>query len=339
MNPALAVKLRPAGPWRSGPDSGARNQVDSIYHSDTLFAAVTSAMARMGLLEEWLADTVTGEAAPAVRFSSCFPFADDHLLVAPPRTLWPPPGSALAATRVRWKSARFVPLEVVAEMAAGQSPDENRWSVDGPSECLMPAGHPGPFRTGMRSSAAVDRLSGAAERHSIACLEFRADAGLWAIASFAGDPERERWSGRVRAALRLLADSGFGGERSRGWGHAEDPEFIEGTLPGLVLPTAPEEPAAENARWLLSLYSPAPSDEVDWTRGAYGLVARAGRVESPAGYGALKKELRMVCEGSVLVGASALRGSAPDVAPDGFPHPVYRAGYALGIPLPAQVTA
>ena len=54
MNPGLVVKLRPAGPWRIGPDSGARNRVDVIYHSDSLYSAVTSAMARLGSLEEWL---------------------------------------------------------------------------------------------------------------------------------------------------------------------------------------------------------------------------------------------------------------------------------------------
>ena len=52
MNPGLVVKLRPAGPWRIGPDSGARNRVDFIYHSDSLYSAVTSAMARLGSLDE-----------------------------------------------------------------------------------------------------------------------------------------------------------------------------------------------------------------------------------------------------------------------------------------------
>jgi CRISPR Csm4 C-terminal domain len=42
----------------------------------------------------------------------------------------------------------------------------------------------------------------------------------------------------------------------------------------------------------------------------------------------------MVAEGSVLYASSALRGAVPDVAPDGFVHPVYRAGFALSIPLP-----
>jgi hypothetical protein len=50
---------------------------------------------------------------------------------------------------------------------------EHRWAVDGASGCLVPAGSAGPFLTGLRFNAAVDRLTGAAERHSTACLEFR----------------------------------------------------------------------------------------------------------------------------------------------------------------------
>jgi len=46
----------------------------------------------------------------------------------------------------------------------------------------------------------------------------------------------------------------------------------------------------------------------------------------------------MITEGSVLIAAAAPLGASPDVAPEGFPHPVYRAGFALSIPLPPQVT-
>jgi len=31
-----------------------------------------------------------------------------------------------------------------------------------------------------------------------------------------------------------------------------------------------------------------------------------------------------------------VQGTAADVAPDGFAHPVYRAGFALAIPIPWQ---
>jgi CRISPR type III-A-associated RAMP protein Csm4 len=556
MHPGLVVKLRPSGPWRIGPDSGARNRVDVIYHSDSLYSAVTSAMARLGSLEEWLDATGRPQepaAAPAVCFSSCFPFLDDTRYVVPPRTVWPPVTQAISA-RVRWKSARFVPLDMVQAILAGRRLDENYWTIDGPSECLTPAGGPGPFRTAVRWSAAVDRLTGATERHATACLEFRPGCGLWTVASFADEAARDRWQEPVKAAFRLLADSGFGGERSRGWGRSETPEFEEGTLPEMILPaireaasqaveTAPpapepasagaggqaeapapqgepplEELAAEPAEaeaslqapseiaplliesaeaieapeaapagaggqaqapapqdeppsevvaaepaeaeasvqappeapplpvepadanvvvpeqpspapadpgdgsppedaeaceagasagqpepiapepespapagptdetvcptlpqtggaggsacqpnvpelpappvpaaaqaeapappppapafadarphWLLSLFAPAPADAVDWKRGDYALLSRGGRVESPAGSGELKKQVHMVAEGSVLLAAAAPRGSAADVAPDGFPHPVYRAGFAVSVPLP-----
>ena len=427
MNPGLVVKLRPSGPWRIGTDSGARNRVDTIYHSDSLYSAVASAMARLGSLDEWLNATARS-GAPAVAFSSCFPFLDEIGFVIPPRTIWPPTSPALMSARVRWKSARFVPLAVVRAMLSGQALDGNQWSLDGASECLVPAGSPGPFRTGVRWSAAVDRLTGAAERHSTACIEFRPGAGFWTIVSFQDEAAHSRWLEPVKAAFRLLADTGFGGERSRGWGRSDPPEFTDGTLPDLVLgnggqgverstdlslleatqerapeppvaePTPPEPeppigaepvtepappvadepptpepapaepeapvaaepvtephlpapgpdpqeqrvprpapvqpPAPAQSHWLLSLFTPAADDSVDWRRGNYVVLARCGRVDSPAGSGELKKEIQMVAEGSVLCAATAPRGSAADVAPDGFAHPVFRAGFALSIPLP-----
>jgi CRISPR type III-A-associated RAMP protein Csm4 len=598
MNPGLVVKLRPAGPWRIGPDSGARNRVDAIYHSDSLYSAVTSAMSRMGSLSAWL-DATARSQTPAVCFSSCFPFLDDIGFVVPPRTIWPPTSPQAMSARVRWKSARFIPLSVVESILSGKKLNENQWSVDGASGCLVPAGKPGPFRTSVRWNAAVDRLSGSCERHATACIEFREGCGLWTVAGFHDEAARDEWQEPVKAAFRLLADTGFGGERSRGWGRSETPEFVEGTLPGLIIeyrrketrvagivaaepdtessapalelasastaegeggapdlvpvaspsfesdgtetpiraatvnerlpeaepapevecaapetalpaepapapevaapesepgdepasevehaapetepageaapdaasvgdPTvgsdeemrpqagvgrlkpapplrdddssvvaqavspadftvpetelaaepapetaAPEtEPAAEpalnveaaagplptpagypgrgsdefasetepvaevapdvepaaaavrapdrtepmrvapereaapaapapsarlQAHWLLSLFTPAADDAVDWGRGSYAVLARGGRIDSPSGSGELKKQIQMVAEGSVLFSDGVPLGAAADVAPDGFAHPVFRAGFALAIPLP-----
>ncbi|MEK7404044.1 MAG: hypothetical protein AAB225_02955 [Acidobacteriota bacterium] len=337
MPPAFVVRFRPNGPWRLGTDTGARGVVDFVCHSDTLFSAVTGAMARLGALEEWLEATARHPRSAAVRLSSCFPYLEDVHFVAPPRTLWPPPPSA----RIRWQGARFVPLALVADLLTDKPPREQEWLLDGPSECLIPAGlrsaAPGPFRPGLRSHAAVDRLSGNTEVHRTACLEFAEGAGLWAVAAFADEAAWARWSEPLRAALRLLADSGIGGERSLGWGRSATPEFIDGELPGLLMavPEAPTASAnggpAEAAYWLLSLFVPAADDSIDWQRGSYSLVTRGGRVESAAGWGQPKKLLRMVSEGSVLYAGARLRGTAPDVAPDGFPHPVFRSGLALAI--------
>jgi len=92
--------------------------------------------------------------------------------------------------------------------------------------------------------------------------------------------------------------------------------------------------APSHPHWLLSLFTPAPADSVDWRRGNYTVLPRGGRVDSPAGSGELKKQIQMVAEGSVLYAETPPRGSAADVAPDGFAHPVFRAGFAVAIPLP-----
>ncbi|MGH7001986.1 MAG: type III-A CRISPR-associated RAMP protein Csm4, partial [Stellaceae bacterium] len=313
--------------------------MDRVYHSDTLYSAVSGAMARLGLLAGWLDATARG--VPQVRFSSCFPFQGETLYVAPPRSLWPPPPSA----KVRWKGARFVPLAVVERLVAERPLEEDRWRVDGLSECLLASGKngasSGPVRVSVRSSAAVDRLGAGVAAHSTACLEFAPGCGLWTIAAFLNGESRARWGDPLKAALRLLADSGFGGERSRGWGRAEMPEIAEGPLPDLLLKTAapPADSPVETAYWFLSLFSPAGEDKVDWQRGSYSVVARSGRVESAAGSGERKKVTRMVEEGSVLLAARPPLGTARDVAPAGFPHPVFRSGCAVAIPIPWRIAS
>jgi CRISPR type III-A-associated RAMP protein Csm4 len=161
--------------------------------------------------------------------------------------------------------------------------------------------------------------------------------------SFATEEDRGRWSDPLKGAFRLLADSGFGGGRSRGWGLTEQPEFREGDwreLLGLELAeerTGEGETAEPIAYWLLSLYSPAADDDVNWSRGSYALTQRAGRVESRAAWGERKRTVRMLSEGSVVVAGKAPKGAAANVAPEGSRHPVYQAGFAFALPVPIRV--
>jgi CRISPR type III-A-associated RAMP protein Csm4 len=227
-------------------------------------------------------------------------------------------------------------MRAVEKLLAGESLSEDAWLVDSASESLIPTSAPGGiFRASVRSSAAMDRGGDGAFAHSTACLEFAPGCGLWFVAVFADDAARQQWRDRLQGAIRLLADSGFGGERSRGWGRAETPEFREGKLDELL--TTPPAPGGENVYWLLSLFHPSETDNVDWSQGNYTVTTRVGRIESAAQWGDAKKSSRMVAEGSVLLAHSAPRGSVMDVAPEGFPHPVYRAGLALTIPVPKAV--
>ena len=270
----------------------------------------------LGWLTEWLAVTALTEGETKVRFSSLFPFIGKTRLIAPPKTWWPPANPG----RLYTEAAKLIPLEVVRNGIV----DESRWIVDGETGCLFHTGSGAPVKIVVRTAAAIDRLTGVADPHRIACLEFAPNAGWWGCFSV----EDGEWEARVKSAFRLLADSGFGGERSRGWGRAAAPEFSDASS---LLPTRASE---EGAWWLLSVFSPAATDAVDWSRGEYAAAQRGGWTDSHAGV-APKKQVRVIEEGSVLFAAS-LRGRAVDVAPDGFPHPVYRAGFALAVPAPPE---
>ena len=55
--------------------------------------------------------------------------------------------------------------------------------------------------------------------------------------SYRDEAASERWMALIVLAFRLLADTGFGGERSRGWGRAPGAQFIGGNLPDMILGT------------------------------------------------------------------------------------------------------
>jgi len=326
---ALLVRWTPAGPWRNGPHTGSRDRVDPVCHSDTLFAALTGAMAELDVLDEWLAATARA-ARPAVRLTSMFPFLRDDLYVPPPKTLWPPQVTG----RLRASGARFVPARVVGILASGQLLREDGWEVDGMSQCLVPRsgrpGHSGPFRYALRAGAAVDRLSGAAAPHQTACIEFAPNAGYWCAAVFASEAAATEWRDKLEAAFRLLGDSGVGGERSRGWGRASEVRFQFDELASMLMPRAQALPTVARNWWLLSLYDAAAADAIDWTSGHYALETRSGRTAT----GALKASVDLVAEGSVVASDAEPVGRAADVTPEGHAHNVYRADFAVALPLP-----
>jgi CRISPR type III-A-associated RAMP protein Csm4 len=349
MNPAFLIKLHPAGPWRFGPGEGGRDSVDHLYRSDRLFSAVTLAFERLGLLEPWL-DATARSVSPRVVFSSLFPFQVDTLFAPPPAHIWPPPPAALRvsspvfSTKVRWRAARFAPLPLIETLLLNQRILADQWLTDAESACLLRRDRPqsSPFRIATRTQAAIDRGNQHHETHSLACLEFETGSGLWAIVSFADESAATEWGDRVRAAFRLLADSGFGGRRSSGWGQVAKIDFTDGIWPNLLFPKlakANQNEAQTDANapshWLLSLFTPGETDEIHWDHGNYSITTRSGYIDSTASNGQSKKSLRMIAEGSVVVSANAPIGVAKDVAPEGFAHPVYRSGFALSLPLPA----
>lgn len=340
MQPAILIRLRPLGPWRYGSGEGGKDRVDKLFRSDRLYSAVTLAMREFGMLDEWL--DVTARASSAqVAFSSLFPFQGDTLFAIPPRTLWPPPPALLTSpspvflSKIRWNAAQFVPVSVIDSMLGGRPILADQWAPDPESSCLLRRDRPSttPFRRVVRTRAAIDRLSqSSAHVDSFACVEFEAGAGLWCVARFADATAETQWSDRIKAAFRLLADTGFGGGRAIGWGQTSSPEFESGPWPNLLLPRSSRAMRGGNGSnghnsgyWLLSVYSPAASDSPDWSGGDYELITRGSHST---------KALRMIAEGSVLMASREPSGTAVNIALDDSTHPVYRAGIALALRLP-----
>lgn len=310
-----------------------------MLHSDSLYSAVCQAMEQLGLLEEWLNATAREFSEPAVRFSSCFPWQRGYLYAPPPAGLWPPQAPSF---KLRWKGARLIPTSIIAGLMNRTAPSEDQWVVDGESACLVPSASrsaTGPFRFVHRSSAAVDRITGGnVTPHSVACVQFAPASGLWCAAQFSNQNTYAVWAPKIQAAFRLLADSGMGGLRSRGFGRARSVDFQPGLLHELLFgQSAPVKNG--NAYWLLSLLSPADSDSVQWESGNYQLTQRSGRTGSVAGGGREKLSSRLVTEGSVILSENPPVGCVQNVAPAGCPHPVYRAGYAVALPIPWPVNA
>ena len=106
-------------------------------------------------------------AQPAVCFSSCFPFLDEIGFVVPPRTIWPPTRRPPCRARVRWKSARFVPLGVVQA-----TPRRARRSTrtTGPSMAPASAWCPPAAPRSVPHRRALERRGGPADRRGRAPL-------------------------------------------------------------------------------------------------------------------------------------------------------------------------
>lgn len=334
MQPSLLVRLRPNGPWRYGPDDGGQSRTDKLFRSDRLFSALTVAAKQLGFRDQWL--SAMGQPQPALALSSLFPFQGDTLFVSPPANLWPPPSAIVTSpspvflSKIRWAAARFVPVSLVESILRSQNILADQWAVDPESECLLRRDRPSstPFRAIVRQGAPVDRLTRtSAAAYSAAGIEFEPGAGLWMAVRFSDDSAQAEWSPRVKGMLRLLADSGLGGRRTSGWGHAHAPEFQDGAWPQILFPKLRRNTNADssNLHWLLSLYSPGDADSVNWSGGVYNLIERG----SPSGV-----RTRFVVEGSVLESASELAGGLVDGANGKGKKRLYRSGLALSLQLP-----
>lgn len=331
----IAVDLHPRGSFHVGELGVGREETLPYVPSDTLYAAFVYA---------W---RIAGEPGPFVppplRLTSAFPRVG-------PLRLYPRPFVRIRAARERrdelgkkllrfgWCSERIFALLLqgadMTPLARSENFIGDVWfhPEDIP---LLP---PPPPETGEWTRfwavsppaphVAIDRARSAPNLFHSGRLTFGPGCGLWFGAESIAPDARTR----LERALAYLADAGLGGLRSTGHG-AFTFALGEATLP--ISPT-PSGYAVTLSRYLPA--DPAEVAAVLHPEGtAYKLVWVGGWCQDDVGYPWRRKQVRMVCEGSVLRWDGRPLGRVADLKPEGVgkfgDRPVLRYGLAFPVPV------
>jgi len=349
--PLVQYLLRPLSAFHFG--TGREDDpadLEDLPRSDTLAAAVVSVWpsAQPGFSDS---DLERLAAAPPFVLSSAMPALERNGRVEP--LLFVPPAlieriSAKDPHAKRLRKTRFADAGTIRALMARKAlaPDALLVSADGsllradaPSKSSAePATKPNAkpdeifearlWHHETRPRLSIDRSTGRGGEGILfryASTVFRSDLFLAVLAEFRDPSCRSKFE----TALRILGEEGLGGGRSIGFGRFRVERVGNDFAPDF----------GHGARLTLSLMHPARSEVQAGLLdppAAYTLVTRGGWVEI-AGIGAARrKALNMLAEGSVVRDLNRNQyGDSVCVMAAGpaMPHPVYRSGCALTIPI------
>ena len=170
----------------------------------------------------------------------------------------------------------------------------------------------------------LDRITLASEIWHFGEVRFTQGVGLWFAVDFNQD-HGDEMRRRFHACLRVLGDTGLGGERSAGRGLFTVDEPRNEPLPE----------ANDPSRFItLSPLHPKETEVAALTSGSatYELIPRRGWVTSPEASNLRRKMVWMFAEGSVFSHSDSGRaGRLVNVKPEVCPHDVWRYGYAFPV--------
>ena len=174
------------------------------------------------------------------------------------------------------------------------------------------------WKTDIRPRVTLGSQNAGSQIWHVQTVQFNTDCGLWFAAQFDSDDTKEK----IETLLRVLGDTGIGGERNVGYGM-----FKFNSESTIDLPTA----ETGNPFVTLSPICPKSPEQLSQLLDgniAYAVNPLTGWV-STAGTATRRKQVNMFAEGSVLnTSAEQPIGRLVDLSPNGYAHPVYRYGYA-----------
>ena len=337
MNPPEeVVYLEPWGAFHLGERGIGLEETAVIVHADTLHAALVTAAS---ILEGRDAVDRLAGTNPSVLLSSAFPFAGPVRFY--PRPMIPPrEAEAQPAGDVKWKDVAYISEQLLTAHLTGR-PYPSVEVIHGGTALLS-----GEEAEALRRFLGMGNLAGlnfwakaTAPRVALDVASQR--SGIWHFGRVAFHPGagfffRVRYRhpdfvDRFRAIVRLLADTGLGGDRSSGHGLFKA-RFEEARAVG--------EPSADRFLTLAPVYP--PPDQLPALLGSesrYRWLIRGGWISGAAATPYRRRTVRMLAEGSLLTGAAnSLWGTVVDVTPEGIPEPlpfrVLRYGFAFAVGVP-----
>ena len=315
---------RATGPAQTG--SLGLEKTEIYIPADTLFSAICQTWA-MFYGPENLSAFLNGytEDSTVLPFmlTSAFPFANSIYFYPKPL--------ALSTTSKKSKRVQFVSHSIFQDLIFGNPPEfEENQLINGEKVWIRPEErkqlsisvdndfHIWTIST--RPRVTLGSRNSGSEIWHVQTVQFNTDCGLWFAAQFDADETQQK----IETLLRVLGDTGIGGERNAGYGQFDletaDLELPETEAGNQFITLAPISPK-----------SPAQLGNLLTGDVTYNLNAPTGWV-SATGTAIRRKQVHMFAEGSVLNAGEEQRiGRLIDLRPDNYAHPVYRYGYAWQI--------
>ena len=311
---------RASGPVQEG--SLGLEKTETYIPADTLFSAICQTWTTFydpESLTTFLKGYTEDSTVLPFMLTSTFPFAKDVYFFPKPLMLSTPSKKS--------KRVRFVSQSLFQNIVSGNPPEFNEnqlvngeevWMTPEEREQLETSDDEDftIWTTNTRPRVTLGSRNSGSEIWHVQTVQFNTNCGLWFAAQFDSDETKHK----IETLLRVLGDTGIGGERNAGYGTFD---FTEATL---------EIPTPETGSQFVTLAPICPKSPEQLTRLltgniAYTLNPLTGWV-STTGTTSRRKQVSMFAEGSILHASDTHIGRLVDLRPDNWEHPVYRYGYA-----------
>ncbi len=294
---------------------------EEFIRSDTIISAVMSVWARIGK-EEWISDYIND---PDFVVSSAFPYTtvlEEKIHFLPkPKVPWQlrsfDPDRSKKLKKAKWLDSVYFKILINAESIDdfGNNDVDLRGDFVCKHDISTPIFAEVQDRVNVSRDGAEDARPYVFER-----IRFADGAGLYFMVS--GD------LARLKIALEVLQEEGFGTDRSVGNGLFTKAE-------GKMNIDVPDSDMGMNLGLYYASSHEVLKDQLN-EKSRFSLVKRGGWITTPLGMGKEKNNVYMLEEGSVLACTEQIAGKhdillTPEIMTD--KHPIYRSGRTLFIPI------